>query len=204
VAKTSYYGRVIDIDDNTFSVDRGVHAGHAFLLRQNLAHAIDESTQMRIAWSSQRGATYGVHYYSIGASQGCRYLEEFPITWLAPDKPANLYVYAIVKCDTTPTTDYSYRVSIVPANTPPGQGASQAVFDQSGTASDGAITTITGNVVGIDYVQQLRSAWQVVGFTNDGDAFRHVSLCMLRLEIDLSGSLESTSEIYGVYVMEYA
>jgi hypothetical protein len=204
VAKTSYYGRVIDIDDNTFSQTRAVHAGEAFLLRNNIAHAIDISTQVRINWTSQVGALYGVHYVSFNGAFPNRYMEEFPITWLAPDKPANLRVEAAFKHNTSDNSDYDWRISIVPANTPPGQGASLAILDQSGTETDNLPTFFAGNVVGADFVPQLRTAWQTVGLTNDGDAFRHVQLCMLRLEIELSGSPESQSDVMSVYVAEYA
>lgn len=204
MSKTSYYGRVIDIEDTAFDQGSPCSAGAAFLLRQNLAHAIDSSGQARINWSSQVGALYGVHYVSFNGSFASRYLEEFPITWYAPDKPANLYVGAIFKHNTSDSTDYSYRISIVPANTPPGGGASLAVFDQSGTNTDNTATTVTGSVIGADFVPQLRTAWQTVGLTNDGDAFRNVSLCMLRLEIELSGSAESQSDVLSVYVAEYA
>lgn len=206
MSKTSLYGRIVDIADGAFSVDEPCDCGSAFLYRNNLAHLIDQKPQVRINWSSLNPAST-VTYFA--ASGSCSYREEFPFTFLSPTKPANLYVQVgFESVDASGAADNNYRVSIVPANAAYGD-VSRAIFNETSlSGADRTPTSVSGTIIGTDYLEQLRSAWEPVGLMNDGDTFRPMKLFMLRLEIDIviPGTLDSEDAfaIFQVYVAEHA
>ena len=193
MSSTSWAEQIIDIEDGYFSEGYPVSAAQAFLVRNNLAHLIDSCTQTRIQWIAFQNSQgiYGVHMINSALATGwMTYSHEFPLTWLASDKPANLFTSATLYAESNETaeegqnTDYDYILRVVPANTPVASGINPVIEISGSRTTEQSITLGQFNDLSDASSRAiLQSAIVPVGISNDGDIFREQLACMLRLEI---------------------
>lgn len=215
---TSYFKKLVGIQSSYFVDGAPISTAHAFLARNNVAHMIDESCQHRVNFSrtflDAVSTTMGpilVRSNDLGQPWPSLFRQwEFPLTWLAPDKPANLdLVVGFTGEDNNDDEDITCRVVICPANVPVKSGQN-ALLDTSVTAASPG-SSISAYVLGADNLPTLADAWEVVGATEEAGFAVQPRLCMLRLEVDVSWNryiLVPTEEdfitISFVHLVEYA
>jgi hypothetical protein len=191
-----------------------VSAARAFDVRSNLLHLMDEFTQMRINWcagklESGTGGNGVMFAENVG---GAYYEQEFPLTWLAPDHPANLDI--LVRSYASGTdAEMDVRVRVVSANAAVGDLGAPAVFDESQTVNSTFGTldelcifdtsdTATMNVLRSSFVAVPNSA----GVEEDSEV-HYPQECMLKIQVQLlptNGSGTLYFLLTGVMVREFA
>ena len=196
-----------------------VSAYRAWAIRNNLAHLIDESTQVRINWvgtsvdgdsnDTYKVADLGVEPVLTGASVKRIWAQEFPITWIREDRPVNLdlHVRAATTGDTTPTLIMYARV--VPASFPIGDPAapvlvSQEFHSEIDPTPDVAFNVqwqLTAPAPELDNYEPLGVLYE------EDDSWHSPHMAMMRLEISLDEYTNvdnAVHEIVSVYLREYA
>lgn len=206
-----------------FALGEPVSAGRTFILKNNLAHLIDQSTQVLINWvaTSVAGATNDSYQLRregdpvlTNAYVPRIWSQEFPLTWLRADRPVNLDVLvqvATFQVVEPSDNDLNVRARVVPARFAIGDDAAPAFADQVVTAT----TTSASPTALLDCQWALAVPAPQLGEPADlglvaleeGDIVVSPIAAMMRLEITLAEdgvSVDTIHEIVGVYVREYA
>lgn len=94
MGKSSSRGYWEDLSDAAMNDGDAVSARRAWLIANNLAHAVDESTQHRVNWSAQltgNSSTDGSSFRTKTGNDDPRiYAQPFPMTMVVQGKPVNL------------------------------------------------------------------------------------------------------------------
>lgn len=204
---TSYAGQIVQIPDDAFAEGDPIAAAYAFMARNNLAHLIDCAPQPRIGWSqiplipSNNYVRFAMNAWPTNGVV-CGYSQEFALSWLSDVRPANLYAFALALADSNSgDSTYDYRMVVVPAHTPVGQGNDLAVVDVSGTQTLGSPALIGGGFYDMsEHLDTLRGAFVGVGIADDGDAFREQSMCLLRFEVQITFESVANEDLNECYV----
>jgi hypothetical protein len=138
VAKSSYWGRLIDLAPESYDDEAPVSVSVTQTVLNNLAHLTDEACQVRVNWTAQAYGT-GVTHWVLSRQEDTVsiYQVEFPLTWLSPTKPANLeivfHAYGLDESDDDP---YVLSTYLVGANSAPGSKTSVIMSDVVEADSD--------------------------------------------------------------------
>lgn len=196
MTQSSFFGYHLSTSNARFVDGAAIDTPHAFLVRNNIAHAIDESPHGRVVWGAvavdslsdptermapilYRGGDIAQIY------EGLLRHWEFPLTWLGPDRPANLdVVVGFGGEDFQNDEDITCRVTICPANVPLFSGQN-ALLDTTATCASGASSSIAAYVIGTYNLGTLAGAWEAVGAQDEGGQLWQPRLCMLRLEVSV-------------------
>lgn len=207
--------------NSTFTAGAPMSAAKAFLVRNNIAHLIDESCQHRVNWFAtldDSAIPSGINTWPTvtrvlsGSGETVDklfYQQEFPLSWIGPNRPSNLALAVGIIGVDTEAEDILGRVVICPA-TVPRDSKQNAIFDEVANGPTGA--SVEALIDCSEHVDVLNGAWQTVGIVNEGGTWFGPQVCMLRIEVSASFSTPFLSEpvfgdfvgISAVSVLEYA
>lgn len=178
--------------NSAFTAGAPMSAAQAFLVRNNIAHLIDESCQHRINWAGAGSSSASISRPIITRGHGVDklfYQQEFPLSWLGPNRPANLALVVVYEgvddTDSEGDNDILARAVICPASSPR-DSKQNAIFDQVGNAASGAAGFAAALIDCSEHVATLNSAYETVGLVNEGGIWFGPQVCMLRLEVSVS------------------
>jgi len=188
-----------------------VSAGRAFDLRSNLRHLDDMFVQHRINWcaTTEPGGGNGILYVDMVA--GSIYEQEFELSWLGPDHPANLDLLIRSYASGT-SAAMDVRARVVPWYTALEDLSGPAVVDETVSVS-----TTTGELDHQEYfdpadtttMEILRSAIVGVepGIPDADGNWTSPQICRMRLQVHLLPTAGTGTLVFlltGVTVREFA
>jgi hypothetical protein len=191
VSATSWAQKFVRMPNSTFTAGAPMSAAKAFLVRNNIAHLIDESCQHRVNWALTLDGsgfpadanTWPIITRALDVDK-LFYQQEFPLSYLGPNRPANLALaVGIAGVDDTFSEDILARVVICPASSPR-DSKQNAIFDE--VANGGPSISIESLIDCSEHIATLNGAWQTVGIVNESGTWFGPQACMLRLEVSVS------------------
>lgn len=191
------------IDDDWLEPDYPVSTGHAWTLRDNLAHLIDSQCQVRVSWMGQSSRDDHVQLYS--STNAGFYVVEFPITILAdgylPGLRVNEWIYS-ANATNTLTVVANLRWATEP-------------FFSTGTTADSqalwSFTNTTTSTTGQKKTNYYTTAKRTGGVSNGSRLYSieensddHVTeIRMARLEIAMTDDNGYGGGVVGLQVVEF-
>ncbi len=215
MAQSSYYGQLVRMRESAFAEDEPVSATQAFTLRSNLLHLADSFCQTRINWcagiNSETGnSVLGGFGDFWGSTPPAVYEQEFQLTWLATDHPANLDFLIRSAIIAGGTEEMDVRVRVVPAYVGVADMGAPAIVDETHQVTnttglwehqaffDNTDTSIMGLLRGAVFPGGLQIA--------EDDEWHAPEVSLLKLQIQLiptSGSAPFYMMLTGVQVREF-
>ncbi len=203
MSATSPIESIIRVDPDSYVQYNPVDAATAYLVKNNLAHLVDESVQTRVNWVT--GITGNTAWVLVGADTRI-YPYTFPWTWLSQSKPANVDLF--VKASAAGGLTIDVRARIIPASYALGDTTAPSLLDVSGSVvSSGTVLDVQQVVA--EQIPGLWSASKNIDLAlTDGEDVGGTSTAILSLmRLELFVNMESaTDEIGGliqVFVREY-
>jgi hypothetical protein len=210
-------GFVMPLDIASFGAYEPLSAWRAWAMRNNLAHLVDESTQVRINWVAgpvANGDSWFPPHPSDANGLTCYWAATFPHTWLRSDVPVNLDVLITARGKSDDGRPVSVYWRIVPhlesLHDPKAVNLWAGVTTfTSGNGVWSNVVTVADQRIALTGPPNLAMAKEETGAISSGvyedDGYVHAPLLHLaRLEILTMRDAHQDIAVTSVYVREYA
>jgi hypothetical protein len=158
----------------------------AFALRNNIQFLIDECPQVRVNWCAAPDAPeFDADRFETDFT--AVWTQDFEHTWIRPDYPTSLDVYALAVAPGYDSGTFTMRLRVVPASSPLNDLSVVPLVDLSASKvadGSGALLVIDEQVRFTDRLDQLGIMQQLS--TKEGDFFRSPRVALMRVEVTLT------------------
>lgn len=190
---TSNLLRLERIDPASLNADRPMSAYTAQMVRNNLAHLVDESMQHRINISDAAGLSLG-SYKTPG--EWTTMPIEFVHSWTGPMQPSNI---DLMVSGQTPAGTMTVTARVVPAHYPVGDLSAPNFLTAAGVTGTGTTTSATDAVIISQQAiladaSAFVSSLTPIAYVENGAAHT-VFIGLMRLELDVKTTSTSTEPV---------
>lgn len=204
MGKSSSRGYWEDFSDAAFTDGDCVSARRAWLVANNLSHAVDESTQHRINWTSDLATNNETDFRASTTAK--TYAQQFPMAMVVLGKPVNLDIEIQGVSSDTGLSNAYMKAKIVADSGAVGDDTADAYWETSTVVS--SVSSITAmistqvflTVTSFPGYPNTRGRWSVV---ENGET-HYPLIHMARLEVTVwTTSVDAETIINGVLVREF-